>query len=230
MNNTIFRFRGLFGVQVEVQQSAALLLAIMAGLTLMRGGGLVPVLMFFGILVVSVYLHELGHAWGALVQGVPVRRIVIHGGGGFCEHQRSTNRQDELIVAMGPIVNLALWAIAGLAMQGFYGLMLTNPEALPMGLAMNMFSGLAMAAMLNLFLFFYNIVPVQPLDGGKLFQLGLMRLMPAGQAMRVAGAVGVVFCVLWFPALLWIFLSYGWLMLFIPSLPLHLAMMRGRFR
>ena len=32
MNNTIFRFRGLFGVQVEVQQSAALLLAIMAGL------------------------------------------------------------------------------------------------------------------------------------------------------------------------------------------------------
>ncbi len=230
MENTIFRFRGLLGIEVQVQPSAALLLALMAGLSLMRGAGLGPVLMFFGILVLSVYLHELGHAWGALVQGVPVRRIVIHGGGGFCEHQRSTTRQDELIVAMGPIVNLALWAICGLAMQGFYSLMLANPEALPMGFAMQVFTGLALAAMLNLFLFFYNMVPVQPLDGGKLLQLGLMRLMPAGQAMRVAGAVGVVFCVLWFPAMLWIFLSFGWLLLFIPSLPLHLAMMRGQLR
>ena len=230
MENTIFRFRGIFGVPVEVQSSAAFLLAMMAGLSLMRGGDLVPVLIFFGLLVLSVYLHELGHAWGALVQGVAVRRIVIHGGGGFCEHQRSTNRQDELIVAMGPLVNLALWAICGLAMQGFYSLMLTNPEALPMGFAMQVFGALALASMLNLFLFFYNMVPVQPLDGGKLLQLGLRRLMPPAQAMRATGAVGVVFCVLWFPAMLWVFLSYGWLLLFIPSLPLHLAMMRGQFR
>lgn len=215
---------------MEVQSSAAFLLAMMAGLSLMRGGDLAPVLIFFGLLVLSVYLHELGHAWGARVQGVAVRRIVIHGGGGFCEHQRSTNSQDELIVAMGPIVNLALWAICGLAMQGFYSLMLSNPQALPMGFAMQLFSGLALASMLNLFLFFYNMVPVQPLDGGKLLQLGLRRLMPPAQAMRATGAVGVVFCVLWIPALIWVFLTYGWLMLFMPSLPLHLAMMRGQFR
>jgi len=230
LENTIFRFRGLLGVEVQVQQSALLLLALMGGLSLMGGAGLGPVLMFLGILLASIYLHELGHAWGALVQGVPVRRIVIHGGGGFCEYQRSTNRQDELIIAMGPIVTLALWAICGLAMQGFYSLMLSNPEALPMGFAMQLFSALALASMLNLFLFFYNMVPVQPLDGGKLLQLGLMRLMPPAQAMRATGAVGVVCCVLWFPAMLWIFLSYGWLLLFIPSLPLHLAMMRGQFR
>ena len=230
MENTIFRFRGLLGVEVQVQQSALLLLALMGGLSLMGGAGLGPVLMFLGILLASIYLHELGHAWGALVQGVPVRRIVIHGGGGFCEYQRSTNRQDELIIAMGPIVTLALWAICGLAMEGLYSLMMTSPEALPMGLAMPLFSGLAQASTLNLFLFFYNMVPVQPMDGGKLLQLGLMRLMPAGQAMRVAGAVGVVLCVLWLPGMIWLYVSFGALLLFIPSLPLHLAMMRGQFR
>jgi hypothetical protein len=67
-------------------------------------------------LVGSIFLHELGHAWGATVQGVPVRRIVINGGGGFCEQARSaTRRQDELIVAMGPIVNLTIWAAGSLA-------------------------------------------------------------------------------------------------------------------
>ena len=78
-------------------------------------------LMFFAILIGSIYLHELGHAWGCLIQGVPVRRVMIYGGGGFCEPTRSSTRyEQELIVAMGPIVNLLenefhdAWAHAGI--------------------------------------------------------------------------------------------------------------------
>ena len=52
-----------------------------------------------GMWCIAKALHEMGHAWGALVQGVPVRRIMLHGGGGFCERARSaTAREDELIV------------------------------------------------------------------------------------------------------------------------------------
>ena len=228
MDNNILTFRGLFGVPVEIRQSAAVLLGMMALLTVMRGGGLAYTLGFFAVLLISIYLHELGHAWGCRVQGVPVRRIVLHAGGGYCEHQRSTNRQDELIVAMGPLVNLALWALCGLALEGLYRVALADPSWAPLG--MRVLPWLGFAATLNLFLFFYNMVPVQPLDGGKLLQLGLRRVMAPAQAMKITGAVGVVFCVLWFPGLLWLFLTTGWLLFFIPSLALHMAMMRGQYR
>ncbi|PID95899.1 MAG: hypothetical protein CSA84_07700, partial [Actinomycetales bacterium] len=75
------------------------------------GAGLAEGLIFVAILFGSIFLHELGHAWGCHVQGVPVRRVMIFGGGGFCEHGRAVNgREDELITAMGPIVNLVIWA------------------------------------------------------------------------------------------------------------------------
>ena len=228
METTLFTFRGPFGIPVEIRQSAALLLGLMALLSVMRDGALLFTLIFFGVLILSVYLHELGHAWGCRVQGVAVRRIVIHAGGGFCEYQRATIRQEELIVAAGPLVNLALWAIFGLALHGLYRLGMADEGWLP--LAVTLFPWVGLASGLNLFLFFYNMVPVQPLDGGKLLHLGLRRLMPPAEALKYTGAVGVVFCILWFPGLIWMYLTTGWLLFFIPSLALHLAMMRGQIR
>ncbi|MFD1809623.1 site-2 protease family protein [Gemmobacter lanyuensis] len=35
-----------------------------------------------GVLLVSIFLHELGHAWAAHVQGVKVTRIILTGAGG----------------------------------------------------------------------------------------------------------------------------------------------------
>ena len=40
-------------------------------------------LIFVAMLIGSILAHELGHAWGALIQNVRVRRIMLHGGGGF---------------------------------------------------------------------------------------------------------------------------------------------------
>lgn len=58
--------------------------------------------MFFPILPGSIHLHELGHACGNPAQVVPVNRIMLYGGGGFCERTRSATRyEQELIVAMG---------------------------------------------------------------------------------------------------------------------------------
>lgn len=225
MEQTVLSFRGLFGVPVEVRQSVAILVLMMTGFALMQGGSLVITAIFLGILLISVYLHELGHAWGARVQGITVSRIVLHGGGGFCEHRRSTLKQDELIVAMGPLVNLSLWAVLGLAQQAVYQLAISDPAWAPFGIATVPWLGLA--GTMNLFLFFYNMVPVLPLDGGRLLQIGLRRFWPPAQAIRIAGAIGVVFCILWFPMLIWVFLSTGWLLFFIPSLALHLAMARG---
>lgn len=218
---TLFSFRGIFGVRVEVSQSLIMLL----GLLLFLSGlsNFIWVALFVGMLLVSIYLHELGHAWGCIVQGIPVRRIVLHGGGGFCEHARSgTRTEQELIVAMGPIVNLALWAIASLAAWWIWSRPSVGLDAFA--------SYLTLFARLNLALFIFNLIPVQPLDGGKLLQLGLLRFVPQNIAMRATGAIGLVFAVLWWPALLYVYFTFGWLLLFAPPIMLHWHMARGEHR
>lgn len=136
-------------------------------------------LMFLAILLGSIFLHELGHAWGNLIQGIPVGRILLHGGGGLCSYKRSASRRErELVVAMGPIVNLALWATASLAAP-----LIGDPE---LGWAVETL------AWVNIYLAVFNLMPVQPLDGGKLLELMLHRLLPPAAATRIAGAVGLL--------------------------------------
>ena len=218
---TLFSLKGFFGVRVDVGQSLVVLLgllAVLAGLS-----NILWVAILVAMFLASIYLHELGHAWGCLIQGVAVKRIVLHGGGGFCEHARSASRQQqELIIAMGPLVNLALWALASLAAWWIFSSRLA--ELYTIG------SYLMLFARLNLALFIFNLIPVQPLDGGKLLQLALLRVLPQRFAIRLAGAVGLVFSVLWWPALVYVYLTFGWILLFAPPIMLHWHMARGRPR
>ena len=218
----IFRFNGVFGLPVEIGQTLAFLVFLFVGLTLMAGGSVLWVLVVIAMILGIIYLHELGHAWASLIQGVPVRRIVLHGGGGFCEQARSaTAHQQEFIVAMGPLVNLALWAIGSLAADWVWS---TGIGAGMLGHYLSLFS------MLNLMFFIFNLIPVQPLDGGRLLQLVLLRFVPQRMAMQITGAIGLVFAILWWPALLYLWFTTGWLLLFVPSIWLHYQMMRGELR
>lgn len=209
----IFEFRGPWGVPVQIGGSLILLLLLIlnfGGSTWTLGYQLV----FAAILIGSIYLHELGHAWGCLIQGVPVRRIMIYGGGGFCERTRSATRyEQELIVAMGPIVNLALWAIAGLLSN-----LVSDPQV---------YWVLITIAWINGFLAIFNLIPVHPLDGGKLFELALCRLMPAALAGRISGLVGLAISILWIPIMAWVFVTAGFVFFFLPAAGLHWRMLRG---
>lgn len=218
----IFRFRGLLGVPVEIGQTLAFLILLFLGLSLSAGGNIVWLTVVIAMILAAIYLHELGHAWASKIQGVPVRRIVLHGGGGFCEHDHSASAaQDEFIIAMGPLVNLALWAISSLLVEWAWS------------------SGLGSGALghylwlfgqLNILFFFFNLIPVQPLDGGKFLHSVLLRFMDPRTAMRLAGAVGLAFAILWWPALFYIWYRYGLILLFLPSIRLHYQMMKGEIR
>jgi Zn-dependent protease len=208
----IFEFRGPWGVPIQFGASIILLFLVFVSFS---SGPVVLYydLIFVALVVLSIFLHELGHAWGALIQGVPVRRIMIHGGGGFCERSRSASRyQDELIVAMGPIVNLALWAI----------LSLIEPF-LPAG---DLAWAVGTMAWLNLYLALFNLVPVWPLDGGRLFQLLMLRFLPSDIAMRVSGAVGLLIAILWIPLMIMSFLFMGMVLFFIPPFRAQWEMLR----
>jgi len=212
-NSVVFKFRGLLGVEVHVGSTILFLLLIFVGFSSNSTSAMIYGLSTFAIIIISIYLHELGHAWGCKVQGIGVDRILLYGGGGLCFPSRAgSRREQELIVIMGPLVNLALWAISGIAahylLQSMYaGIDQTNP-----------------IAYINLFLFGMNMIPIQPLDGGKLFHLGLLRFLPGNTALRIAGGVGMVFTVLWFPALIAMYFMLGWVLLFFPSWRLHYEM------
>lgn len=208
----LFEFRGPFGTPVQIGNSVIMLGFL---ILMVNGGmaGIVPAAIFFALLMGSIFAHEMGHAWGCHIQGIPVRRVMLFGGGGFCEPARSTNRhQDELIVAMGPIVNLTIWAVGSLAVNHLgYGVL--TPIV-------------AQLAFLNLLLAIFNLLPVMPLDGGRLLQLILMRFMAPRSATKLAGGIGLIMCALWVPVLIMGFVLMGFVLFFFPSFKLHLQMWR----
>ena len=81
----IFTFRGPFGVPVEIGASILLLAFIFIQ---PQNGIQLDNIIYFLLIILAIFLHEFGHAWGTLVQGHDVKRVMIYGGGGFCEGGR----------------------------------------------------------------------------------------------------------------------------------------------
>ncbi len=211
-DSPIFEFRGPWGVPIQIGQSIIFLGFLIIGLNSSPTEFIYGVA-FLAVLVGSIYLHELGHAWGCLIQGVPVRRIMLHGSGGFCERSRSTTpKQDELIIAMGPIVNLTIWALASLL--------------LPYISADNLYWLVSIIAELNLWLAIFNLLPISPLDGGRLLHCVLYRFLPSKVVTRICGAIGLAGVVLWIPLMIFCFWAFGFVMLFFPPVRLHWHMLR----
>ena len=47
-----------------------------------------------------------------LSQGVKIKGIVLHGGGGYCAHGPAGPKESLVLIAAGPLVNLTLWLLA----------------------------------------------------------------------------------------------------------------------
>lgn len=215
-NKVIFSTRGPWGIPVDVGASLGLLCALYLFYTVSGGAGILWPLAFLLTLVGSVFLHELGHAWACHIQDVPVRRIMLYGGGGFCERRRSATRyEQELIVAMGPIVNLTIWAVASLFIHWMLSQTMAGNGHIWF---LDAYPYIALVAKVNFWLAIFNLLPVEPLDGGKLFFLILARLLPSRVAAKIAAAVGLVIAVLWIPAAILFFLTFGWILFFMPSI------------
>nr|WP_269149603.1 site-2 protease family protein [Ruegeria lacuscaerulensis] len=113
---------------------------------------------------------------------------------------------------MGPIVNLTLWALCSL-LEPF----VTSPE---LGWV------LVVTAQLNLFLAVFNMLPLMPLDGGRLFHAVLNRMVKPVTATRIAGLVGLIGVALWLPMIVFAYENFGFVFLFFPPLLRHWHMLR----
>ena len=135
---------------------------------------------FVVCLLVSVLLHELGHAITSRQSGIGVSGITLEMLGGYTEMEREAPRPGvELFVSLaGPVVSLLLGLAAGAAA-------LVLP---PGGIAETFAFQLALS---NIVVAVFNALPGLPLDGGRALQALVWKLTgDPNLGRRVAGWSG----------------------------------------
>lgn len=130
----------------------------------------------------SVLAHELGHAFVALRNSVPVRAITLFFFGGVAEitrEPRSAGAEFRIAIA-GPLVSIAL--------AGLFGLVALAAQSLPAIAAPALW-----LARINLILAVFNMLPAFPLDGGRVLRAILWKFNGSElRATALAARVGQV--------------------------------------
>jgi len=231
------RFR-LLGIPVRVHPLFWLVVALLGGLG--QGVSMTQVLVWVACVFLSILVHEYGHGLTAAAFG---RRstIVLYGFGGLCysEGGRRSRRSELAMLIMGPGAGFLLFGLALGVASVVYGV--TAPEALGMARlgpgegartgALKLLEGGEVVLYVFYFLFqinllwgLLNLLPIWPLDGGRIAAIvlasdGSVRATRRAHAVSVATAGGLAAAGLllgmWFIALFmayFAFLNYqqGW--------------------
>ncbi len=152
----------------------------------------------FGVLAVtllfaSVLLHELGHGLQARAFGLAVRRITLLPIGGLAElAAKPSHPWQELLIALaGPVANLGLAVVLGsiayliqpFSLHGWSDYLLLQHPPVLLTLLLYVF-------WVNVVLFFFNMLPAFPMDGGRVIRAALAILADYELATRIAAWLG----------------------------------------
>ena len=164
----MIRFR-LFGFPVTVEPWHWAILAFCGGaLGIKESEDLLPVLLFMAAGVVSILIHELGHALTMRVFGGRHISIVLHGWGGYAISQGApfSRGQHILISLAGPLLQVAcgLLVLIALIMSAATSSGSTGLEAGPVYQLLYSFIDV------SLFWAVLNLIPVYPMDGGQILR------------------------------------------------------------
>jgi Zn-dependent protease len=150
----------------------------------------VSALLFF----LSILLHELGHAWVAIRNGIPIQGIDLWMFGGVAKLGKDTESPGvEFRVAVGgPVVTVVIAAVCfglGMAVSG-------TSEAFDSAQFDENISGATTAVLgylttINIFLLAFNLIPAFPLDGGRIARAIAWKLTgDRNRATRLAATIG----------------------------------------
>lgn len=138
-------------------------------------------------IVLSILIHELGHALTAKSFGLKGLSITLHGFGGFAVSDgRRTPRQDLLIVLAGPAATFALGILC--ALIGRAG----ERSTVPYSDANYQFYLLHYLGSVNLMLGCLNMIPCLPWDGGQALRAILAHRISEYKATRYTAHLGLV--------------------------------------
>jgi Zn-dependent protease len=140
-----------------------------------------------GILL-SILLHELGHAFAGRLFNAHVSHIELTGLGGLAHFERSLPASvfaRSVIYLAGPAVNLVLW----------YAFNALVHQTVVAGLWM-LATPLLVLAWVNKVLLLFNLLPAYPLDGGYTLDAWLGRLLGPIWSVRIIASLGLA-CAAW---------------------------------
>jgi Zn-dependent protease len=138
------------------------------------------------ILFASVLAHELSHSLVAIRNGLPIRKITlfIFGGVAHMESEPKTPGVEFKMAIAGPLMSIAIAAVAGLLRFGLLGGSPTGVAALIAEYAF--FANAVLAC--------FNLVPGFPLDGGRVLRALLWKVTRNYvKSTLVASAIGRAF-------------------------------------
>jgi Zn-dependent protease len=186
------RILRLSGIRVELHVSFLLLFALVYGLTWHGSGAFAAAWAGLGILLIfsSVLLHELGHCLVAQRFGISISRIILLPIGGMAQFSRIPRepRTELLITVAGPAVNFFL-AFIFLGMAGIPG---NWQELLAASPGTNL---IHLAAVANLIMGTFNLLPIFPMDGGRIFRALMAYRFSYLNATRAAVLTGKILAV-----------------------------------
>lgn len=162
----------LIGIGSKLAKSAKALKAGLAGASVIAYSWLFS-WQFTAILLASLVIHEYGHVWAMRAVGIPTRGVYLipFVGGAAVPERAFATRLEELFVALaGPVFGLAQ-AVLLYLLYVSYGHPLLGAAA-------------GWVAVLNL----VNMIPVTPLDGGRIVKCATMSIgSRTGMAMLLFG-------------------------------------------
>ena len=169
-----------------------------------------------------IFIHEMGHSLAAHLFSWRIHKIVILPFGGVAEMDEHGNRplKEELfVVAAGPLQHVLL-AIAAFILYQFSILSAASFD---------------MFMEFNLMILLFNLLPIWPLDGGKLLHLIFSHYLPFLKAYRLSMMYSFIFLICLHLLVLiltplqlsiWIVLGYLYVSLWMEWKQLHFVFMR----
>lgn len=148
------------------------------GVSILTGSFMELSIVFFIILI-----HELGHYGMALFFRWRIRNLMLWPFGGVMETDEHGSRpfhEEALVIISGPLQHLWLY--------GFFYFISTTGV-----LADNL---IALAFTYNTLILCFNLLPIWPLDGGKLLLLTMTYIMPYQKAQKVTLVVSLIMLVI----------------------------------
>jgi Zn-dependent protease len=161
-----------------------------------------------GLMFLSIFLHELGHCYAASRVGGHATEVLLWplGGLAYCSAPEFP-RSNFLVAAGGPLVTVL---IALVSFLGFHLLGAIYPDALRGWSTTSFFLQEAQQVLVrwNVLILIFNLIPIYPLDGGRILHASLWAFFSRGggyvwgglsranlvalQVSRVTGLAGII--------------------------------------
>lgn len=190
----------VFGIRVRISSSLIIVIAWELLVSEMPYGiGVVNAMTFGAVLFGIVLLHEFGHCFAARKMGGEATDVLLGPLGGLAFVDAPNRPLPQLVTAVGgPAVNVIICAITYVGMRLDLALVPHSHFTLNPLIGAGTYHYLAWIFAISLALLFFNLLPIYPLDGGRILQTLLWFKLRYYRASMITSIVGMVGSVLMF--------------------------------